>query len=81
MTDYQSIECVLHSQYELAIMHQQKITLHWRDAEDNIYDDILLPIDLTAKNGEEFLIAKADNGKQYKIRLDRILQHDLFAPL
>jgi len=77
MADYQSIECGLHSQYELAIMHQQKITLRWQDADKNIYDDTLLPIDLIAKDGEEFLIAKTNNGKQYKIRLDRILQHDL----
>lgn len=77
MNSYQSIACGLHSQYELAIMHKQKITLRWQDATDHTYNETLHPLDLIAESGEEFLIARSDDGMQHKIRLDRILSHSL----
>ena len=76
MTEYQSIDCGLHSQYELAIMHRQAIHLRWQDVDGSVYDETLQPLDLIAKNGEEFLIARTANGVQQKIRLDRILKHN-----
>ena len=73
MTNYQPIECGLHSKYELAIMHGQSIWLRWKDSNNKNCEDKLLPLDLVAQNHEEFLIAKTSNNDKVQIRLDKII--------
>lgn len=68
---YAPIACARHSEYELAIMHRQKLHLRWR--EDNVhYDKVILPLDLKTANHEEFLICRDATDKTLTIRLDRI---------
>ncbi len=71
MIDYQPIACALHSEYELAIMHRQKLQLKWHDAAGVTHSAIVLPLDLQTKNREEFLLVAYD-GRHESIRLDRI---------
>ena len=72
-TDYKPIDCSLYSEYELAIMHGTRLRLCWRDAADSSRIEVLLPVDLRTRRGEEFLVAIDHAGVEREIRLDRIL--------
>lgn len=72
-TDYRPIDCRLYSEYELAIMHGERLRISWRDAEGSPRIEVLIPVDLRTRQGEEFLVAKDHNGLEREIRLDRIL--------
>ncbi len=68
---YAPIACARYSEYEVAILHRQKLHLRWR--EDNVFhDQVVLPLDLKTQNHEEFLICRAASGETLTIRLDRI---------
>lgn len=71
MTDYTPIDCGLHSEYEVAILHRQKLRMSWR-SEQGDQVQVLLPRDLQTRDGEEFLIAEAADGEVLRLRLDRI---------
>jgi transcriptional antiterminator Rof (Rho-off) len=73
-TDYIPIDCGQYSEYELAIMHDERLRLSWRDPGDNINIGIVTPIDLRTRSGEEFLVVRERDGEPFTIRLDRILQ-------
>lgn len=70
---YTPINCDLHSQYELAIMHHTPLRLVWRDNTGLDHVCTVLPIDLKTEQGEEFLLAQDHTGQAISIRLDRIL--------
>jgi Rho-binding antiterminator len=72
-TDYKPIDCGVYSEYELAIMHGKRLRVSWRDAEGPPRIEVLIPIDLRTRQGEEFLVVKDHNGCEHEIRLDRIL--------
>ena len=73
MTDYTPVDCGLHSEYELAIMHRDRLTLSWRDTNGITRVEAVTPFDLRKRNREEFLAVRDANGAQQEIRLDRIL--------
>ncbi len=72
-TDYTPIDCSSYSEYELAIMHGKRLRVSWRDAEGSPRIEVLVPVDLRTRQGEEFLVATDHFGAQREIRLDRIL--------
>ncbi len=72
-TDYIPIDCGLYSEYELAIMHRDRLRLGWRDPESNVHIGIVTPIDLRTRNGAEFMIVTGQDDKTFVIRLDRIM--------
>ena len=72
-TDYRPIDCSLYGEYELAIMHGKRLRISWRDTEGSPRIEVLIPVDLRTRQGEEFLVAKDHNGFEREIRLDRIL--------
>ena len=72
-TDYKPIDCSLYSEYELAIMHGTRLQLSWRDAVGTSRIEVLVPVDLRTRQGEEFLVAIDSLGAEREIRLDRIL--------
>lgn len=90
MSDYHPIECGLHSEYELAIMRGQRVRLSWSDEAGENYTEVLIPLDLIARQGEEFLRVQGIDGgsgagpdagrggEKRDIRLDRI---SAFSPL
>ena len=68
---YAPIACARYSQYEVAILHRQKLRLRW--GEGNIvYEQTVLPLDLKTEHHEEFLICRDAKGTPHTIRLDRI---------
>ncbi|NNG12116.1 MAG: transcriptional antiterminator, Rof [Halobacteria archaeon] len=73
MTDYKPIDCGLYSEYEVAILHRNRLRLSWRDSKENIHIEVFTPNDLRTRKGEEFLVVTGQDGGQQEIRLDRIL--------
>lgn len=73
MTDYRPISCDLHSRYELAVMHRMRLTICWRGSDGLTHLETLLPEDLATRNSEEFLVVRDAAGKQFSLRLDRIM--------
>lgn len=71
-TTYQPIECGLHSEYELAIMHKSRISLSWLDQNENELTETIEPIDLLIRDKQEFLKFCTQNNTTIEIRLDRI---------
>jgi Rho-binding antiterminator len=71
---YQPVSCDLHSLYELAIMHQYKLRLSWREQDEVITAENIFPLDIQIKNKAEFLIAKTAEQNNLCIRLDHITE-------
>lgn len=71
---YQPISCDLHSQYELAIMHKNKLCLSWINEGELNTEENIIPIDVQTKNKAEFLIAKTSEQNDLSIRLDHIIE-------
>ncbi len=69
---YEPIDCGLHSEYELAIMHRQTLRITWQGNANTLHCEILTPVDLVTKAGEEFMIVQDNHGKSQRIRLDLI---------
>jgi len=69
---YQPISCDLHSQYELAIMHKNKLYLSWLAEGKLISATNITPLDVQTKNKAEYLMAKTAESKNICIRLDHI---------
>lgn len=69
---YQPISCDLHSQYELAIMHKNKLQLSWMKDAELVTETNISPIDVQTKNKAEYLVAKTEDNKNICIRLDHI---------
>ena len=77
MTDdnnaYIPIECRLHSEYELAIMHKGKCILKWNNANNIQQTETILPLDIFIKNKQEFLKFITTDNTTLEIRLDKII--------
>jgi Rho-binding antiterminator len=69
---YTPIDCGVYSNYELAIMHRQKLRLSWHGDNGIDHLDTVAPKDLKTDNHEEFLIAESSSGDELQIRLDKI---------
>jgi len=72
--NYTPIECGLHSEYELAIMHKTKIILSWIDSSNEKQTETVEPIDLITREKQEYLKIKKSNTELSEIRLDKIIQ-------
>lgn len=75
---YYPIECGLHSEYELAIMHKVKVILSWGEPDQPIQMKTVEPIDLVVRGKQEFLKARTSNNNMIEIRLDKIVE---FKPI
>ena len=71
---YLPISCELHSQYELAIMHKNKLFLSWLTEGKQVTETGVSPLDVKTKNKAEFLIAVTADNKNLCIRLDHITE-------
>ncbi len=70
-TRYRPISCALYSEFELAIMQQRQIKLVWQEQSQTRIATVN-PLDLKAKQNQEFLIAEDHLGQVLDIRLDYI---------
>ena len=74
-TDYVPVDCGLYSEYELAIMHRDRLRLSWHDFAGNAHIGVVLPTDLRTRNGAEYMVVTEQDGSMLEIRLDRILHY------
>ncbi len=75
---YEPIECGLHSEYELAIMHQVKVMLSWQEMDKPTQTEEVEPIDMIVRDKQEFIKVRTNNNKDIEVRLDNIVA---FKPL
>lgn len=77
---YQAISCDLHSQYELAITHKNKLSLTWSNEEDVVTQSNIIPVDALTKNKAEYLVAKKhEQNDVFLIRLDHIIEMNIIT--
>jgi Rho-binding antiterminator len=74
---YIPVECGVHSEYELAIMHKTMLKLVWNDQHGNQRQASLIPVDIRTMDKKEYLIARTPEGDSEQIRLDKILQSNV----
>jgi len=71
---YRPIDCNLHSQYELYIMHKALLRMAWLDEQGHEHLDLLMPKDMRTELGAEYIVCENNHDTQMKIRLDRIVR-------
>lgn len=71
---YRPIDCNLHSQYELYIMHREQLRMAWLDEQGQEHLDLLMPKDIRTELGAEYIICENGHHVTEKIRLDRIVR-------
>jgi len=74
---YKPIPCAIYSEYELVIMHRRKLRLFWKDLQQLDHLCLVHPLDLQTENHAEYLIARDSEGRDLKIRLDRIKRYHI----
>jgi len=71
MSDYQPISCINHERLEFAVLKKQ-----WLEMEvlsgDKAGTLRLLPLDVYAKEGVEWLKTQNETGEKFMLRLDQI---------
>ncbi len=69
MSDYRSIACADHERLEFAALKRQ-----WLDVNltrgDRAGHQRLMPLDVTTRDGAEWLLAETESGEQLTLRLD-----------
>lgn len=69
---YQPIPCVFHESLEFAVLRRQRLRLRYR-AEAGEIEAIVLPLDVTTRDGAEWLSFREADGPSQVIRLDAIV--------
>lgn len=69
---YQPIDCAIHDQLELAIMHEQTLHMQWQDDSGGMVEARIKPLDVVACKGVEYLNFLYA-GEETIIRLDHIV--------
>lgn len=77
---YEPIECGLHSEYELAIMHKSAIQLTWIDDNQHTRSEQVKPVDLVTREKQEYLKAQTRDNILLEIRLDKIQRFKVISP-
>lgn len=77
---YEPIECGLHSEYELAIMHKSAIQLTWFDDNEQTRSELVTPVDLITREKQEYLKAQTRDDILFEIRLDKIQCFKVISP-
>lgn len=75
MTDYKPIACGDYDRFEIAILKRRPLRLIWREG-NVIYDQIVQPVNLETRAGEEFLLFRRADGSSASARLDHIRTAD-----
>jgi Rho-binding antiterminator len=77
MTDYTPIDCAQYSEYELAIMHRQRLRISWEQPGDRAHIAVFTPVDLVTREHEEFLVVYGHDGQRLELRLDHIRKTEM----
>jgi len=67
--DYTPISCVSHERLEFAVLKKQWLEMDVRQGE-HAGRQRLLPLDVYAREGVEWLEAQTESGERIKLRLD-----------
>ena len=76
MTDYTPVDCGLHSEYSLVVMHRQILRRIWRDFDGELRTETVLPEELRSRHHEEFLLVSGEGHKEREIRPGHILHFE-----
>ncbi len=71
MSDYQPIACADHERLEIAVLRRQWTTLNVTVGV-RLGPQRLLPVDVTTRDGAEWLVAETESGERVTLRLDWI---------
>jgi Rho-binding antiterminator len=71
MTDYQPISCIDHERLEFAALKKQWLSVTVKHG-DKAGTHRLLPLDVYARDGVEWLDAVTESGMKLRLRLDEI---------
>lgn len=69
---YVPVACAFHDRLELAVMRRRRLILEWLDGGDRVAERVL-PVDVETRDGAEWLTLLGDDGREVRIRLDRIV--------
>lgn len=72
MSEYETVSCASHSEYELWIMHGELLRVRWFDEDGLEHTELLRPVDLETRQGDEYLVARTESDQRRRIRLDKI---------
>ena len=72
---YRPISCELHSEYELACMHRERLELEVVSPEGLPETLAGRALDVRTRSGAEYLLLGLDRGGTRELRLDRIRAH------
>jgi Rho-binding antiterminator len=70
-SEYQPISCVNHERLEFAALRKQWLNIAVKRGEPTGVQR-LLPLDVYARDGVEWLEAESESGERLKLRLDEI---------
>lgn len=76
---YTPVACALHERLEFAVLRRLRLDLEWSDGAGR-HCARVLPLDVTTRDGAEWLIFQPQGGEAMTIRLDRILSLSELAP-
>lgn len=68
---YTPVACVLHEQLEFAVLRRLTLELRWTDAAGS-HAARVQPLDVTTRDGAEWLTLRRPDGEVVEVRLDRI---------
>ena len=69
MSDYRPIPCAQHCEYELMAMHRTAVELQIFKSEEKFTGKV---VDITTRNGAEYMIILLEDGQRDEVRLDQI---------
>ena len=78
---YQPISCSAYDIYEIAIMRNQCLDMHWRQGEMEMTERVR-PLALHIHDGAEYLIFSIDttDEQRQQVRLDHIINSRIVEP-
>ena len=68
---YVPVACVLHERLEFAVLRRLTLQLRWTD-ETGSHADSVQPLDVTTRDGAEWLLLRRPDGEVMEVRLDHI---------
>ena len=70
MNGHAPVSCAFHDRLEVAIMRRQRLNGSWRDGDGAKHAETIVPLDLSAREGVEWLRARGAAGNELVLRLD-----------
>ena len=70
MNGYVPVSCAFHDRLEIAIMRRPRLNARWRAEDGATHAETIIPLDLAAREGVEWLKARDAAGNELALRLD-----------